>query len=55
MRKMSQGANRVILRIFRDTEAQIPQGPWGRGPDLEKIRGVQKVNFAENVYVWKPG
>ena len=28
---MSQGANRVILRIFRDTEAQIPQGfAWGR-------------------------
>ena len=26
MRKMSQGANRVILRIFRDTEAQISVG-----------------------------
>ena len=39
---MSQRANRVILRIFRDTEAQISAGaPMGIcvGPDFEKILG----------------
>ena len=51
MRKMSQWANRVILRIFRDTEAKISAGApaWiCMGPDFEKILGskIEKyLNF----------
>ena len=54
MRKMSQRANRVILRIFRDTEAQISAGaPMGIcvGPDFEKILGSKDRKTFEFFFI----